>query len=125
MPAKFKRKPPVMVEVIETELGLEKRCTKCDELYPLLSDFFYKDGKDKAGRAKFTAQCKDCYKQSYLTKPTLRSMTEVTGDDADIKREFERIERNQKIIDLTDKLEALDYLKAKQAKTPSVRADGV
>ncbi len=50
---------------------------------------------------------------------------EVTGDEHAIKREFERIERNQKIIDLSDKLEALDYLKAKQAKTPSVGADGV
>ena len=55
----------------------------------------------------------------------LRAATEVTGNDADIKREFECIERNQKIIDLSDKLEALDYLKAKQAKTPSVGADGV
>lgn len=62
------------------------------------------------------SKCKACQ---------LRETTEVTGDDADIKREFERIERNQQIIDLTDKLEAIDYLRAKQAKTPSVRADGV
>ena len=54
-------------KIIETELGLEKRCTKCDELYPLASDFFYKDGKNQSGRTKFTAQCKDCYKQNYRT----------------------------------------------------------
>ena len=63
-----------------------------------------------------------CHNCSYCKSV---AAVEVTGDDADIKREFERIERNQKIIDLTDKLEALDYLKAKQAKTPSVGADGV
>ena len=55
----------------------------------------------------------------------LRARVEVAGNDADIKREFECIERNQKIIDLGEKLEAIDYLRAKQAKTPSVRADGV
>ncbi|WLG14611.1 hypothetical protein Q6344_04560 [Psychrobacter cibarius] len=55
----------------------------------------------------------------------LRARVEVAINDADIKREFERIERNQKIIDLGEKLEAIDYLRAKQAKTPSVRADGV
>lgn len=64
---KCSRKHPVRNKVIETELGPEKRCAKCDELYPLASDFFYKDGKDKAGRTKFTTQCKDCYKQSYRT----------------------------------------------------------
>lgn len=125
MPAKLKRKSPVRNEIVETELGLERRCTKCDESYPLESDFFYKDGKDKAGRAKFTTQCKDCYKQSYRTQPSLRSKTEVTGDEHAIKREFERIERNQKIIDLSDKLEALDYLKANQAKSPSTDIDGL
>lgn len=61
-------------------------------------------------------KCKTCH---------LRATLVVTGNDADIKREFERIEHNQKIIDLGDKLEAIDYLKSKQAKTPSVGADGV
>lgn len=56
---------------------------------------------------------------------SLVGATQVTGDDFAIKREFERIERNQKIIDLGDKLEALDYLKARQAKTPLVVANGV
>jgi hypothetical protein len=125
MPAKLKRKSPVRNEIIETELGLERRCTKCDESYPLESDFFYKDGKDKAGRAKFTTQCKDCYKQSYRIQPSSRSKTEVTGDDLAIKREFERIERNQKISDLGDMLEAIDYLEAKQAKSPSAVTDGL
>lgn len=125
MPAKLKRKSPVRNEIVETELGLERRCTKCDESYPLEPDFFYKDGKDKAGRAKFTTQCKDCYKQSYRTQPSLRSKTEVTGDEHAIKREFERIERNQQIIDLGDKLEAIDYLRAEQAKSPSTDIDGL
>ena len=135
MPAKLKRKSPVRNEIIETELGLERRCTKCDESYPLESDFFYKDGKDKAGRAKFTTQCKDCYKQSYRTQPSLRSKTEVTGDEHAIKREFERIERNQTItdalrtldllIDTVDILEDLERLEAKQAKSPSALTDGL
>lgn len=135
MPAKLKRKSPVRNEIIETELGLERRCTKCDESYPLESDFFYKDGKDKAGRAKFTTQCKDCYKQSYRTQPSLRSKTEVTGDEHAIKREFERIERNQTItdalrtldllIDTVDILEDLERLEANQAKSPSTDIDGL
>ena len=50
---------------------------------------------------------------------------EVTGDEHAIKREFERIERNQKIIDLGEKLEAIDYLRAKQAKSPSAVTDGL
>lgn len=64
-----KRKLPIRNKVIETDLGLEKNCTKCDELYPLESDFYYRDGKDKNGKPKFTTQCKDCYKQSYRSKP--------------------------------------------------------
>lgn len=83
MSAKLKRKSPVRNEIIETELGLEKRCTKCDEIYPIESDFFYKDGKDKAGRTKFTTQCKDCYKQSYRTTPkiTLKPNLKVKRDE--------------------------------------------
>lgn len=115
MPAKLKRKSPVRNEIIETELGLERRCTKCDESYPLESDFFYKDGKDKAGRTKFTTQCKDCYKQSYRTQPSLRSKTEVTGDEYAIKREFERIERNSINKTKSDT----------QAKSPSTDIDGL
>ena len=61
-------------------------------------------------------KCKTCH---------LRATTEMTGNDADIKREFERIEHNQKTIDLGEKLEALDYLKSKQAKSPSTDIDGL
>lgn len=61
-------------------------------------------------------KCKTCQ---------LRETTEVTGNDADIKREFECIERNQKIIDLSDKLEAIDYLRTEQAKSPSAVTDGL
>ena len=45
----------------------------------------------------------------------LRAATEVTGDDADIKREFERIEQAERRIPKT----------ITQTKTPSVVADGV
>lgn len=65
---------------------------------------------------------KNCNNCSYCKSI---AAVEVTGDEHAIKREFERIERNQKIIDLSDKLEALDYLKAKQAKSPSTDIDGL
>lgn len=56
----------------------------------------------------------------------LRARVEVAGNDADIKREFDIcIERNQQIIDLGDKLEAIDYLRAEQAKSPSAGTDGL
>ena len=51
----------------------------------------------------------------------LREATEVIGDDADIKREFERIERacqHKQGWELKHKADA-------QTKTPSVGADGV
>ena len=54
----------------------------------------------------------------------LRARVEVAGNDA-FKREFECIERNQQIIDLGDKLEAIDYLRAEQAKSPSAVTDGL
>lgn len=50
---------------------------------------------------------------------------EVTGDEHSIKREFDRIERNQKIIELGDMLEAIEYLEDKQAKSPSAVTDGL
>ena len=83
MSVKFKRNPPVRNKIIETELGSEKRCTNCNELYPLQPDFFYRDGKDKAGRTKFTTQCKDCYKQSYHTtlKTTIEPNLGGKGND--------------------------------------------
>ena len=61
-------------------------------------------------------QCKTCQ---------LRTALVVAGNDADIKREFDRIEHDQQIHDLGDKLQALDYLKSKQEKSPSVGADGL
>lgn len=65
---------------------------------------------------------KNCNNCSYCKSI---AAVEVTGDEHAIKREFERIERNQKIIDLGDKLEAIDYLRAKQAKSPSTDIDGL
>lgn len=65
----------------------------------------------------------------------LKAKIVVTGNDADIKREFERIERNQTIadalhrldllIDTVDILEDLERLEAKQAKSPSAGTDGL
>ena len=57
-------------------------------------------------------KCKTCH---------LREATEVTGDDADIKREFERIERacqHKQGWELKHKAGA-------QTKTPSAGTDGV
>lgn len=64
----------------------------------------------------------NCHNCSYCKSV---AAVEVTGDEHAIKREFERIERNQKIIDLGEKLEAIDYLRAKQAKSPSAVTDGL
>ena len=59
----------------------------------------------------------------------------MTGDEHAIKREFERIERNQTItdalrtldllIDTVDILEDLERLEANQAKSPSTDIDGL
>ncbi|ERL54974.1 hypothetical protein [Psychrobacter aquaticus] len=65
---------------------------------------------------------KNCNNCSYCKSI---AAVEVTGDELAIKREFERIERNQKISDLGDMLEAIDYLKDKQAKSPSTDIDGL
>lgn len=65
---------------------------------------------------------KNCNNCSYCKSI---AAVEVTGDELSIKREFERIERNQKISDLGDLLEAIDYLKDKQAKSPSTDIDGL
>ena len=57
-------------------------------------------------------KCKTCH---------LREVTEVTGDDADIKREFERIERacqHKQGWELKHEADA-------QTKTPSAGTDGV
>lgn len=51
-------------------------------------------------------KCKTCQ---------LRATTEVTGNDADIKREFDRIERANQRNTKTDT----------QTKSPSVVADGL
>ena len=67
-----------------------------------------------------------CSKCKAGTIETTRSTIEVTGCDEAINREFERIERNQQaLINLTDALEGLEYLKAEQEKTPSTDIDGV
>ncbi len=79
-------------------------------------------------------KCKTCH---------LREATEVTGDDADIKREFERIDKarplasiintNIRLIKAYEKFEKIaedldvsieDIINA-QTKTPSADTDGV
>lgn len=62
------RKSQVRPRLVQTELGIEKHCTKCNEPYPIDAEYFYRDGKDKNGQQKFTTYCKDCYKQSYHSK---------------------------------------------------------
>lgn len=51
---------------ITTELGTEKRCTGCNEYYPLDQDFYYKNGFWK-GHQQWTARCKACYVETYRT----------------------------------------------------------
>jgi hypothetical protein len=41
--------------VISTELGTERRCTKCNEYWPEDSEFFYTSG------GKIQQPCKACY----------------------------------------------------------------
>ena len=41
--------------VINTELGTERRCTKCNEYWPEDSEFFYTSG------GKIQQPCKACY----------------------------------------------------------------
>lgn len=57
-------------KLFQTELGTEKHCTCCGELYPVHKDFFYQNGKDSKGNQRFVAQCKDCYITNY--KPERR-----------------------------------------------------
>lgn len=74
----------------------------------------------------------NCHNCSYCKSV---AAVEVTGDEHAIKREFERIERNQTIadalhrldllIDTVDILEDLERLEAKQAKSPSAGTDGL
>lgn len=59
------RKTRTTKPIIETDLGLERECSDCNESYPLDADFFYRDGKDKNGNQKFTTMCRDCYIQQY------------------------------------------------------------
>ncbi|ASN71614.1 hypothetical protein 2F1_13 [Uncultured Caudovirales phage clone 2F_1] len=49
---------------IHTELGIEKRCTCCNEYFPFDDEFFYKNGF-KHGIQQWTARCKACYVETY------------------------------------------------------------
>ena len=42
---------------IHTELGIEKRCTGCNEYFPFDIEFFYKNGFKK-GVQQWTARCR-------------------------------------------------------------------
>ncbi|OPH35191.1 Uncharacterised protein [Moraxella atlantae] len=52
-------------KTIQTDCGIEKQCTFCQEYYPIAREFFYRSGKDKQGKTKYTAQCIDCYSANY------------------------------------------------------------
>ncbi|MDV2469814.1 hypothetical protein QR674_12570 [Acinetobacter chinensis] len=49
---------------VHTDLGTEKRCTRCHEYWPLDEEFFYKNGF-KSAVQQWSAQCKACYVVSY------------------------------------------------------------
>lgn len=54
-----------MVKIyIKTELGTEKRCTRCGDYYPLDTDFFYRNGTWR-GKAQWTSHCKACFTETY------------------------------------------------------------
>ena len=49
--------------VVETELGTEKRCSDCEEYFPLTKEFFF--GKNVEKGFRFHSICKACYKERY------------------------------------------------------------
>ena len=51
---------------IETELGIEKLCPKCQEFYPVDDEFFYRrKGTDRNGHQNYISLCKACYEEKY------------------------------------------------------------
>lgn len=46
-----------MSVVMETELGIERRCNKCGEWWPLDAEFYHRHAKGVGG---FAAVCIDC-----------------------------------------------------------------
>jgi len=47
-----------------TELGIEKRCTKCLSYFPFDNEFFYKNGF-RDGKQQWSSLCKPCYVAEY------------------------------------------------------------
>lgn len=45
----------MVAKIIRTELGTERRCTKCNEYWPEDSEFFY------SSKGKIQQPCKACY----------------------------------------------------------------
>lgn len=43
---------------LETELGLEKQCTRCHDFWPADAEFFYAAGSAKDG---LMSECKACF----------------------------------------------------------------
>ena len=43
-----------------------KRCSTCGQVFPV--DFFYKSGKTKSGKIKYSCECKDCRKQREMER---------------------------------------------------------
>ncbi len=56
-------------QVIETEIGKEKQCSKCKEFWPLDSEFFFsrlrEPRKDGSRRKGYDSVCKACYDVVY------------------------------------------------------------
>lgn len=48
--------------VASKDTDTHRVCGTCNELKPLA--YFYKDGKDSQGNARYRRDCKDCYKKT-------------------------------------------------------------
>lgn len=48
--------------VVFTEIGLEKLCPRCEELWPLDSEFFHRNRSSHDG---FSHYCKACFMEKY------------------------------------------------------------
>lgn len=53
-----------------TDLGLEKRCSKCREYFPADNEFFYPNGGSPDGLCDW---CKACYQQWKLARSQAES----------------------------------------------------
>ena len=66
-------KNEVKPKYIETELGREKLCIRCDEYFPLDDEFFFhRIRKDRGNQKQYESVCKACYPIHYNKKTSGR-----------------------------------------------------